>query len=610
MDRQADSTTQAGQQLAFSFTGTGSDYFKVWIVNLFLSIVTLGVYSAWATVRRLQYFHSHTQLAGAAFNFDANPKTLLGIRLLAVATLLAYLFAFDQAHLLLLAASMLVLIAVPLLLRSWLKFRLDGSTYRGLRFGFTGTARGAYAYSLCLLIFLLPPLLGAIEPRVEIAMLITFVSLLICSPLLHGAMRRYVHHHLRLAGMASCFEAPNRLFYIPVLKALVALLLTLANLAAMVTLVMAARVWFGWSTYEIFSRSYASLAVGLVTAFVVVLFAGPYRQMLTDNLCWSATRFPGVRIASRMKAGSYLRLQLINSLLTVLSCGLYRPFAVVSAYRYRLENISVTIDDSARQAQTAPGAHQSGHCTSVIARSPRYWPAALVGMALLAAGVVAFAQWGMPALAERVVATLPAAIDKRVGDAAEHDLITNASSILSDAEIEQLCEIARQVAPQKTRMPLRVIIVSRHPMRAASFALPNGTIVITDDLLMQASGRDAFARIIAHEIGHIEGRHAMQAVLSGSPKALLSALFSGDFSDMVASKPEMVLDIRYSPEQEAAASKYASERMRQLGWPVAPLAPLYDALEREVKRDERGMPAWMAEHPSYLRTHARSKQHQ
>jgi len=91
----------------------------------------------------------------------------------------------------------------------------------------------------------------------------------------------------------------------------------------------------------------------------------------------------------------------------------------------------------------------------------------------------------------------------------------------------------------------------------------------------------------------------MQAVLSGSPKALLSALFSGDFSDMVASKPEMVLDIRYSPEQEAAASKYASERMRQLGWPVAPLAPLYDALEREVKRDERG-----------LRTHARSKQHQ
>ncbi len=48
-----------------SFTGTGADYFRIWIVNLALTVVTLGVFSAWAKVRRLQYFYRDTRLAHA-----------------------------------------------------------------------------------------------------------------------------------------------------------------------------------------------------------------------------------------------------------------------------------------------------------------------------------------------------------------------------------------------------------------------------------------------------------------------------------------------------------------------------------------------------------------
>lgn len=50
------------QQQRFSFTGTGSEYFRIWIVNLLLSIVTLGIYSAWAKVRRMKYFYRNTRL--------------------------------------------------------------------------------------------------------------------------------------------------------------------------------------------------------------------------------------------------------------------------------------------------------------------------------------------------------------------------------------------------------------------------------------------------------------------------------------------------------------------------------------------------------------------
>jgi hypothetical protein len=48
----------------FVFNGTGKEYFRIWIVNLCLTIATAGIYSAWAKVRRLQYFHRNTALEG------------------------------------------------------------------------------------------------------------------------------------------------------------------------------------------------------------------------------------------------------------------------------------------------------------------------------------------------------------------------------------------------------------------------------------------------------------------------------------------------------------------------------------------------------------------
>ena len=59
------------------FTGDGREYFQIWIVNLLLTVATLGVYSAWAKVRRLQYFHRHTRLAGAGFDYHGRPIAIL-----------------------------------------------------------------------------------------------------------------------------------------------------------------------------------------------------------------------------------------------------------------------------------------------------------------------------------------------------------------------------------------------------------------------------------------------------------------------------------------------------------------------------------------------------
>src|SRR5258705_4823558 len=72
------------------FTGTGASYFGIWIVNLLLTIVTIGIYSAWAKVRRLQYFYRHTELAGSSFDFHRSPIKILIGRLVALVILIAY----------------------------------------------------------------------------------------------------------------------------------------------------------------------------------------------------------------------------------------------------------------------------------------------------------------------------------------------------------------------------------------------------------------------------------------------------------------------------------------------------------------------------------------
>jgi Zn-dependent protease with chaperone function len=68
----------------FEFRATGAEYLRIWIVNLLLTIVTVGIYSAWAKVRRLRYFYGSTALDGASFEYHGKPLAILKGRLITV----------------------------------------------------------------------------------------------------------------------------------------------------------------------------------------------------------------------------------------------------------------------------------------------------------------------------------------------------------------------------------------------------------------------------------------------------------------------------------------------------------------------------------------------
>ena len=65
------------------FTGKASEYFGIWIVNLLLSLLTLGIYSAWAKVRRKKYFYNNTLIENVGFDYHAKPLSILKGRIIA-----------------------------------------------------------------------------------------------------------------------------------------------------------------------------------------------------------------------------------------------------------------------------------------------------------------------------------------------------------------------------------------------------------------------------------------------------------------------------------------------------------------------------------------------
>ena len=128
----------------FQFTGSASEYFRIWIVNLMLSVATLGIYSAWAKVRRLRYFYGHTSLDGSVFGYHASPIAILKGRLISYGVVLTLGILGQVAPLGVYVLYLPLIALMPMILVRGLRFRARNSSYRGIRFAFDGQTSEAY----------------------------------------------------------------------------------------------------------------------------------------------------------------------------------------------------------------------------------------------------------------------------------------------------------------------------------------------------------------------------------------------------------------------------------------------------------------------------------
>jgi len=129
----------SNSQTPVVFTGKAGEYFGIWIVNLLLSIVTLGIYSAWAKVRRKKYFYNNTLIDGVGFDYHASPIAILKGRIIAVVLFVLYQVLAQFSPIAGAILLILFLAALPWIVVRGMTFNARNSSHRGLRFDFDGT---------------------------------------------------------------------------------------------------------------------------------------------------------------------------------------------------------------------------------------------------------------------------------------------------------------------------------------------------------------------------------------------------------------------------------------------------------------------------------------
>ncbi|HZG20348.1 MAG TPA: YjgN family protein [Herbaspirillum sp.] len=300
----------------FVFSGRGSEYFRIWIVNLLLSILTLGIYSAWAKVRRLRYFYDNTSVAEGSFDYHGNPLSILKGRIIAVVLLALYHFAGATNPLLGLAAALVMVLAGPWLIWRSLQFKLYNTSYRGIRFGFRGSLGGAVRN------FLMWPTLAGI-------------SLGLLAPLAYQRFKRYQHSEARFGATHFSFHGSVGAFY---KTFLIGLGLWLGGLVAIFV------AFGGVMLIHLFP-------LGGMIAFKLVLMslslyawsflAIPLWMILLQNLVWNNTRLGEHRFQSRMRWGRTAFIVFTNILGIAFTLGLFTPFAQIRLLRYRIESLTL-----------------------------------------------------------------------------------------------------------------------------------------------------------------------------------------------------------------------------------------------------------------------------
>jgi uncharacterized membrane protein YjgN (DUF898 family) len=325
----------------FQFTGTAREWFGIWIVNLLLSIVTFGIYSAWAKVRSKKYFYNHTFVEGRNFDYHATGGQILKGRLLVIAVLVVYNILGAVAPVLGLIMALALMLVFPWLILRSIMFNAHMSSFSNVRFGFDGTTGQAF-----LLLLVYP--IG------------TMLTLFTTYPILDRAYKRFSINNARLGGARFAANFGLGPFYAALAVAMV-WVIGVGVVAAGV--LGGGDLGFTEAALNAEEDPVGFLRfIGLIYLmfFLAFLPAGFLYQALTRNVVYNGTTLEGGhRFASNVSAPALLWIAVSNTVVVLGTLFLMLPWAQVRMARYLAAHTSYALGSSLDEFVTKAG--QSGH---------------------------------------------------------------------------------------------------------------------------------------------------------------------------------------------------------------------------------------------------------
>lgn len=231
------------------------------------------------------------------------------------------------------------------------------------------------------------------------------------------------------------------------------------------------------------------------------------------------------------------------------------------------------------------------------------WGVALAGVVIIAAVLLIGYFYGLPAAAEQVASRIPVQTEQELGRQVLRWMDKNDWVKPTGLDADRQKSIRAGFEVLCTGLPTKNFL--KLELRNATFfgpnafALPGGTIVLTDDLVNFADSPEEIVAVLAHEIGHVELRHTLRIILQNSIVGVATTAITSDAASLsvaIASFPMLVAQTKYSREFETEADEYAFRLLKQKGYSPAAFASL---MEKFVKKYGKGdnMYSFISTHP-------------
>ncbi|HTQ12914.1 MAG TPA: YjgN family protein [Rhizomicrobium sp.] len=303
----------------FEFHGRGGEFFRIWIVNLALSLLTMGIYSAWAKVRTQRYLYGNTYVGGHSLDYDASPWRILVGRVIAVSALLGYSLSVsfwpETIGLWYVAFGVLI----PWLINSSLRFTARNSSYRNIRFNFGGTYAGA------LVNYVIWPILG-------------YGTLFLLMPQARRARDFYYVNKHAYAGKPFETNFPAFRIYVAYI----------GGVAVFLALIFASFLAIGYlaeyvKSAKVLDASYAGFLIFPLYAIAYTVSL-TFIDIMAFNLSLNNAKFDGRHeLRSRVSPWCMAWIVVSNFVLILLTVGLFYPWARVRQSRYQTERLSLIV---------------------------------------------------------------------------------------------------------------------------------------------------------------------------------------------------------------------------------------------------------------------------
>jgi len=317
--------------------GEGREYFRIWIVNTALTILTLGFYWPWARVRSRRYFYSHTELNSQSFEYLAKPIPILFGYLIVLFGIGIYNGSQFIHPALVLLVLLLFFCIWPWLYWKAIRFRFHNSSYLGIRFQFKGTLKESYQINF-------------------LWSLLIIVTGGLIYPFIEYKRKNYVFNHLYFGQTPFQFKAEAGKFYIIYL---IAYAVIIAVYMVLIGVIFIAAMGFGFAAnasngdgvMDSDALGFVLIILGGIAYFLLLLILTGVQVYLSTqilNYCLNQLKLAnGIRIEAHIKFWEMLKIRITNLLLIIITLGIYTPWAAVRKHRYLVGCLAVHVPGDA-----------------------------------------------------------------------------------------------------------------------------------------------------------------------------------------------------------------------------------------------------------------------